>query len=54
MRINLIRLPKQSFIVEPWNFTQNKLYYNLKLKTEITDYVTVSFAAIYFKGLNFC
>ena len=53
IRINLISLPQQSFIVETRNFTKNKLYYSLKLKTKI-DSVTVFFTAIYCKGLTFC
>ena len=34
--------------------SQSKLYYSLKLKIEIRDSVTVSFAALYFEGLKFC
>ena len=53
-RIGLISLPNPSFIVESWNFTKNKLYYNLKLKTEIADSVTVFFIPIYCKELKLC
>ena len=35
------------YIVKTWNFTKNKLYYSLKLKTKITDFVTVSFTAVH-------
>ena len=51
-RIGLISLPNPSFIAESWNFTKNKLYYNLKLKTEIADSVTVFFIPIYCKDLK--
>ena len=60
MRINLIRLTKQPFIVaktyvsRDLKFTKNNLYYKLKIKMEISDSVTVFFTAIYCKGLKFC
>ena len=47
MRINLISLSKQPFIEETGNFTKNKLYYSLKLKTEMADSVTFFFTPIY-------
>ena len=55
MKIILINLLKQPFIVKIWNFNKNKLYHSLKLKTEtFTDTVTISFTAINCKGLKFC
>ena len=45
-----ISLPKQPFIVETGNFTKNKLYYSLKLETEITDSVIVFFTAFFVKA----
>ena len=38
------------FIVETRDFTKRKLYYSLKLKTEVTDSATASFTAFHCKG----